>query len=465
MHVLRTVHCAYTTSHIITTHIITTTTTTIIIITIITTFNPPLNPPLNPTLNSTLNPILNPAPNPTPNSIMGDGALGSDHINYLILRYLQESGHENAAKALLSQDWSRPDEYRDPEKLPFAPKVKQYDLVNIIQDGLFHDQLQAQVTKQPQRFDLIAVHSTTLNTNTNTTTTSSTADPDTVSASRSAQKHPHPQSQQPQQSQQNCYSHSQPSRRRSTPPPRPTGTAAAAAAAADHDDFPLPASKRARKTTENDDDDDNDDDHDHDHAHAHAHARGPSNHVNGDAMDLDLNALPSADDVRSDQDNPTDNDRTMSDHPDTAHSTSSPPPRPPVVETSSAATQTDKKIKPLNSETLYWSIDADGASIMHAIWNPNPDMAARLLTVGESLCRFHTLPDQHPQSLDTTNGDTDKIKVCLYPIAYFCFVLLLLLFSFFSPILTCTHPTDLPPSPSTPSTPITSTSKPCPGAQ
>lgn len=85
---------------------------------------------------------------------MTEGALGSDHVNYLVFRYLQESGLDNAAKALY-QDWHRPNEYRDPESLPFAPVVKQHELVNIIQDGLFHDQLQASVTNQTRRFQLI----------------------------------------------------------------------------------------------------------------------------------------------------------------------------------------------------------------------------------------------------------------------------------------------------------------------
>lgn len=84
---------------------------------------------------------------------MGDGALGSDHINYLIFRYLQEAGHEKAAKAL-HEDWHRPQEYRDPEKLPFAPLVKQHELVHIIQDAIFHDQLLANVTNQKPRFNL-----------------------------------------------------------------------------------------------------------------------------------------------------------------------------------------------------------------------------------------------------------------------------------------------------------------------
>lgn len=79
------------------------------------------------------------------------GALSSDHINYLILRYLQESGHESTAKAFY-RDWHRPHEYRDPEDLPFTPTVHRYELVSVIQDGLAHDELQARVGRNERRF-------------------------------------------------------------------------------------------------------------------------------------------------------------------------------------------------------------------------------------------------------------------------------------------------------------------------
>lgn len=79
------------------------------------------------------------------------GALSSDHINYLILRYLQESGHESTAKAFY-RDWHRPHEYRDPEDLPFTPAVHRYELVSVIQDGLAHDELQSRVGRNERRF-------------------------------------------------------------------------------------------------------------------------------------------------------------------------------------------------------------------------------------------------------------------------------------------------------------------------
>lgn len=78
-------------------------------------------------------------------------ALSSDHINYLILRYLQESGHETSARAFY-KDWHRPREYRDPEDLSFAPSVRRLELVSVIQDGLAHDELHARVGRNERRF-------------------------------------------------------------------------------------------------------------------------------------------------------------------------------------------------------------------------------------------------------------------------------------------------------------------------
>ncbi|KAK3697304.1 hypothetical protein LTR37_017537 [Vermiconidia calcicola] len=82
---------------------------------------------------------------------MTPGALCSDHINYLILRYLQEAGHEDAATAFY-RDWHRLPEYRDPENYPFAPVVRRGELVHVIQDGLHHDELVARVKKNERRF-------------------------------------------------------------------------------------------------------------------------------------------------------------------------------------------------------------------------------------------------------------------------------------------------------------------------
>ena len=87
---------------------------------------------------------------------MASGALCSDHVNYLILRYLQEAGHENAAVAFY-RDWHRLPEFKDPENYPFAPVVRRGELVNVIQDGLQHDELIARVKKNERKFHFTSV--------------------------------------------------------------------------------------------------------------------------------------------------------------------------------------------------------------------------------------------------------------------------------------------------------------------
>lgn len=85
---------------------------------------------------------------------MATQALCSDHVNYLIFRYLQEAGHENAAIAF-HRDWRRVPEYQDPENYPFAPVVQRHELVSIIQSGLRHDELEARVTEKRRRFQFM----------------------------------------------------------------------------------------------------------------------------------------------------------------------------------------------------------------------------------------------------------------------------------------------------------------------
>ena len=82
---------------------------------------------------------------------MTSASLGSDHVNYLILRYLQETGHENTAVTFFT-DWRRPPEFRDPENLPFAHQVRRRELVNVIQDGLSFDEINSRVRKQRREF-------------------------------------------------------------------------------------------------------------------------------------------------------------------------------------------------------------------------------------------------------------------------------------------------------------------------
>lgn len=273
---------------------------------------------------------------------MGDGALGSDHINYLIIRYLQEAGHENAAKALL-QDWNRPEEYIDPEQLPFAPQVKQFELVNIIQDGLFHDQLQAQVTKQSPRFSLIQ-H------------VQQSPPPETTHRRTSSGD----STRQPKQSSRPRSSHR------------------------DHteqDDFPLPAPKRVRKSNGDES----------------SHMSVPTSaQTNGDVMDVDSKTPLT---TGGDDDDDAHTDRAMSDVVDP----SSPVSRL-AIETSSAGTQTEKKSKSNKSETIYWSVEKEDASIGHAIWNPRPKKSKTMLVIGDSVCRFYQVP---PGSEETGHVSTD----------------------------------------------------------
>ncbi|KAI1962130.1 hypothetical protein LOZ67_000193 [Ophidiomyces ophidiicola] len=61
---------------------------------------------------------------------MAAGAVTSHQVNYLIWRYLQESGYGEAA-IMLQRAWNP-----DPQKLPFAPAVKSHALITLIQKGL-----------------------------------------------------------------------------------------------------------------------------------------------------------------------------------------------------------------------------------------------------------------------------------------------------------------------------------------
>ena len=85
---------------------------------------------------------------------MASAALSSDHVNYLIFRYLQEAGHESTANAFAS-DWHRNPEFRDPEDYPFAGAVRRGELVNVIQDGLHHDELVSRVKKDTRKFRFV----------------------------------------------------------------------------------------------------------------------------------------------------------------------------------------------------------------------------------------------------------------------------------------------------------------------
>ncbi|KAL4811143.1 WD repeat protein [Aspergillus unguis] len=69
-------------------------------------------------------------------------ALTSHHVNYLIWRYLQESGHGEAA-VTLQRAWNR-----DPQKLPFAPYIRTHALVSLVQKGLQYHELEQSLDKE-----------------------------------------------------------------------------------------------------------------------------------------------------------------------------------------------------------------------------------------------------------------------------------------------------------------------------
>ncbi|KAK2757669.1 hypothetical protein FQN54_004638 [Arachnomyces sp. PD_36] len=65
---------------------------------------------------------------------MASADLTSHHVNYLIWRYLQESGHGEAA-VMLQRAWNP-----DPQNLPFAQYIKTHALVTLVQKGLqYHE--------------------------------------------------------------------------------------------------------------------------------------------------------------------------------------------------------------------------------------------------------------------------------------------------------------------------------------
>ncbi|KAL1956296.1 hypothetical protein VTO42DRAFT_7469 [Malbranchea cinnamomea] len=75
-------------------------------------------------------------------SNLAPGALTSHHVNYLIWRYLQESGHGEAA-VMLQRAWNP-----DPQNLPFAPHIKTHALVTLIQKGLQYHELEQLIDRE-----------------------------------------------------------------------------------------------------------------------------------------------------------------------------------------------------------------------------------------------------------------------------------------------------------------------------
>jgi hypothetical protein len=62
--------------------------------------------------------------------------LTSNVLNYLVWRYLQERGFAMAA-TWLGREW-----HRNPDSvMPFAKYIKEYQLIHMVQDALFMDDL------------------------------------------------------------------------------------------------------------------------------------------------------------------------------------------------------------------------------------------------------------------------------------------------------------------------------------
>ncbi|KAJ6029285.1 hypothetical protein N7460_003863 [Penicillium canescens] len=79
---------------------------------------------------------------------MAQPDLTSHHVNYLIWRYLQESGHGDAAVSL-QRAWCP-----DPQTLPFAPYIKTHALVSLVQKGLQYHELQSSLDKEGNHINL-----------------------------------------------------------------------------------------------------------------------------------------------------------------------------------------------------------------------------------------------------------------------------------------------------------------------
>ncbi|KAJ5777743.1 hypothetical protein N7520_000989 [Penicillium odoratum] len=74
--------------------------------------------------------------------------LTSHHVNYLIWRYLQESGHGEAAVSL-QRAW-----YPEPQNLPFARHIQTHALVSLVQKGLQYHELESSIDKEGNRITL-----------------------------------------------------------------------------------------------------------------------------------------------------------------------------------------------------------------------------------------------------------------------------------------------------------------------
>src|ERR1700712_5329077 len=73
--------------------------------------------------------------------------LNSNVVNYLVWRYLQEAGFDMAA-TWLGKEW-----HREPHKLmPFAQHIRPRELVHMLQDSLFLDDIRCRGDRSRRRY-------------------------------------------------------------------------------------------------------------------------------------------------------------------------------------------------------------------------------------------------------------------------------------------------------------------------
>ncbi|KAH9827067.1 LisH [Teratosphaeria destructans] len=281
---------------------------------------------------------------------MAAGALHSDHINYLIYRYLQEHGHENTAIAF-HRDWYRPREYRDPENLPFAPIVQRHELITVVQKGLLFDELSCRGRDRGQRkFRWNGV---------SPRDRLDERDGEAVEGSREVNG-----------------AHATGSRPSSRG--RRKGKAVSGPVS---DEFPTPAPKRQR-TSEG----------------------SGGVHVNGEAMDVDPSAVsPSA--IEGEEDGEGASTAVGSDV-----EVMEVPERYDSMDVVNVATQTEVKVAPKTS-TMYWKLDKPDAVVLHSQWNPSAESSDvnTLLTVGEGLCRVYRLSETTEDERHVEHHDDPNI--------------------------------------------------------
>ncbi|KAI9848248.1 MAG: hypothetical protein M1838_000604 [Thelocarpon superellum] len=75
---------------------------------------------------------------------MSSTSLTSSHVNYLVWRYLQESGYGEAA-VKLQRDWTE-----DPQGLPFGQYIKTHALVTLVQKGLQYHEVEQSLDQHGQ---------------------------------------------------------------------------------------------------------------------------------------------------------------------------------------------------------------------------------------------------------------------------------------------------------------------------